>query len=125
VSVSIEGAPNCVVRGGTSRQDGLGAGEPVYVGVRPEDVELFPVTGSTLPAGMIGGVAHAALFLGERYEYRIEVDGQEAIDIYGDRHNPLPEGGKVWMKLRATGHSIWPAAQVSATSATHSPHHQH
>jgi ABC-type Fe3+/spermidine/putrescine transport system ATPase subunit len=114
VSVSIDGATHCVVGGGTSHQSRIKAGEPVYIGVRPEDVELFPVTGSELPAGMIGGVAHAALFLGERYEYKIEVDGQDAIVIYGDRHNPLPEGGKVWMKLRPAGHSVWPVGAAGS-----------
>jgi hypothetical protein len=112
VSVSIDGAPNCVVLGRASHQAGIKAGDSVYIGVRPEDVELFPVTASSVPAGMIGGLAHAALFLGERYEYKIQVDGQDAIVIYGDRHNPLPEGGKVWMKLRPAGHSVWPVGQA-------------
>lgn len=125
VSVSIEGAPNCVVAGRTSQPSSLRAGDAVYVGVRPEDVDLAPVTAPSVPVGMIGGVARAALFLGERYEYKIEVDGQEAIVIFGDRHNPLPEGDKVWLKLRPAGHSVWPAGQVSAVIDHHSPHHQH
>jgi len=108
VSVSVDGAPNCVVGGRMGNPSRLNAGEPVYIGVRPEDIQLFPVTAPDVPAGMIGGIAHAALFLGERYEYQIEVDGQSAIVIYGDRHNPLPEGGKVWMKLLPAGHSVWP-----------------
>jgi ABC-type Fe3+/spermidine/putrescine transport system ATPase subunit len=108
VSVAVDGAPNCVVGGWTGAASGLKAGESVCIGVRPEDIQLFPVTTSEAPAGMIGGVAHAALFVGERYEYQIEVDGQTAIVIYGDRHNPIPEGGKVWMRLHPVGHSVWP-----------------
>jgi hypothetical protein len=56
---------------------------------------------------MIGGIARAALFTGERIEYHVEVDGQNVIIIYGDRHNPVPEGGKIWLKLRPDGHSAW------------------
>ena len=56
---------------------------------------------------MIGGKAQAALFVGERIEYQVEVDGQGAILIYGERHQPIDEGSKVWLKLRADGHSAW------------------
>jgi hypothetical protein len=49
----------------------------------------------------------AALFVGERTEYQVEVDGQRIILIYGDRHNPFREGGKIWLKLRPEGHSAW------------------
>ncbi len=114
VSVAVDGAPNCVVGGWTGPASGLRAGEPVCIGVRPEDIQLFPVTASEAPAGMIGGVAHAALFVGERYEYQIEVDGQNAIVIYGDRHNPIPEGGKVWMRLHPAGHSVWPTGATKS-----------
>jgi len=109
ISAAVDGAPNCVVAGHYGDSAGLRAGEPVCIAVRPEDVDILPVTGGPVPAGMIGGTAHAALFLGERFEYQIEVDGQHAIVIYGDRHNALPEGGKVWLRLRSDGHSLWPA----------------
>jgi hypothetical protein len=72
-------------------------------------VEIVPATGSEAPAGMIGGTVLAALFIGERIEYQIEVDGQRQIVIYGDRHDPLPEGAKIWLRLRADGHSAWPS----------------
>jgi len=77
------------------------------MGVRPEDVEILPARGSSVPSGMIGGTALTALFIGERIEYQVEVDGQGMIVIYGERHNPVEEGGKVWLKLRAAGHSAW------------------
>jgi hypothetical protein len=56
---------------------------------------------------MIGGTARAALFIGERIEYQVEVDGQGIMMIYGERHEPVDEGGKVWLKLRSDGHSAW------------------
>jgi hypothetical protein len=56
---------------------------------------------------MIGGEVEAALFVGERIEYQVAVDGQGVIFIYGERHEPIEEGKKVWLKLRPDGHSAW------------------
>ena len=56
---------------------------------------------------MIGGATQAALFVGERIEYQVEIEGQGEILIYGERHNPIDEGSKVWLKLRPEGHSAW------------------
>ena len=77
------------------------------MGVRPEDVEIFPAQGTSAPPGMIGGTVQTALFIGERIEYQVEVDGQGMIVIYGERHEPVEEGAKVWLKLRPAGHSAW------------------
>jgi ABC-type Fe3+/spermidine/putrescine transport system ATPase subunit len=107
MAIAVEGAPDCVVFGRTYNPDGIRSGEPVHMGVRPEDVEILPALGSAAPSGMIGGTAQAALFIGERIEYQVEVDGQGIIVIYGERHNPVEEGSKVWLKLRPEGHSAW------------------
>jgi hypothetical protein len=56
---------------------------------------------------MIGATAQAALFIGDRIEYQVEVDGQGTVVIYGERHNPVEEGSKVWLKPRPDGHSAW------------------
>jgi hypothetical protein len=40
-------------------------------------------------------------------EYQVEVDGQGVIMIYGERHTPIEEGSKVWLKLRPDGHTAW------------------
>jgi hypothetical protein len=56
---------------------------------------------------MTSGFAHAALFLGERIEYQVDVSGQRDIMIYGERHSPVPEGGPVWLRLRPEGHTVW------------------
>jgi iron(III) transport system ATP-binding protein len=107
LAIALDGAPDCVVFGRTYNPDGIKTGGAVYIGVRPEDVEILPANGSTPPAGMIGGQAQAALFVGERIEYQVEVDGQSTVLIYGERHRPIDEGSKVWLKLRADGHSAW------------------
>jgi hypothetical protein len=56
---------------------------------------------------MIAGTAQAALFVGERIEYQVKVEDQGEILIYGERHNPIAEGNRVWLKLRPEGHTAW------------------
>jgi len=109
IAIAVEGAPDCVVFGCTYSPDGIRSGESVHMGVRPEDVEIFPAQGSSVPSGMIGGAVQTALFIGERIEYQVEVDGQGMIVIYGERHKPVEESAKVWLKLRPAGHSAWPS----------------
>jgi iron(III) transport system ATP-binding protein len=109
IAIALAGAPDCVVFARTYNPAGVKSGGSVCIGVRPEDVEILPALGSTMPSGMIGGTATAALFIGERIEYQVELDGQGIIVIYGERHKPVEEGGKVWLKLRPDGHSAWPS----------------
>jgi ABC-type Fe3+/spermidine/putrescine transport system ATPase subunit len=107
IAIAIEGAPDCVVFGRNYNPGAINRGELVYVAARPEDVTILPSMGSEVPAGMIGGRVHAALFVGERIEYQVKVNGQGVIVIYGERHDPVEEGSKVWLKLRPDGHSAW------------------
>jgi iron(III) transport system ATP-binding protein len=109
MAITLAGARDCVVFGHCYNPGGMKNGESVYIGVRPEDVEIHAALGAEVPAGMIGGTAQAALFVGERIEYQVEVDGQGIIMIYGERHKPVDEGGKVWLKLRSDGHTAWPS----------------
>jgi len=107
MAIALAGASDCVVFGRCYNPGGMKNGESVYIGVRPEDVDIQPALGAEAPAGMIGGITQAALFVGERIEYQVEVDGQGVIMIYGERHRPIDEGGKVWLKLRPDGHTAW------------------
>jgi ABC-type Fe3+/spermidine/putrescine transport system ATPase subunit len=107
LAIALEGAPDCVVFGRTYQPEGIKTGAAVYIGVRPEDVEILLGNGSKPPSGMIGGTAQAALFIGERIEYQVEVEGQSTVLLYGERHQPIDEGKKVWLKLRPDGHSAW------------------
>ncbi|HET8564152.1 MAG TPA: ABC transporter ATP-binding protein [Candidatus Binatia bacterium] len=107
MAIALEGAPDCIVFGRTYNPDGIKRGQSVYIAVRPEDMKILPALRSEVPPGMLGGTAQAALFVGERIEYQVEVDGQGVIVIYGERHSPIEEGSKVWLKLRPEGHSAW------------------
>jgi iron(III) transport system ATP-binding protein len=113
LSIALEGAPDCSVFGRTYNPDGIMTGKSVYIGVRPEDVEIHPANGAKAPSGMVGGTAQTALFVGERIEYQVEVDDQGTIVIYGERHSPIDEGSKVWLKLRPDGHTAWSSEWLS------------
>ena len=107
MAIALAGARDCVVFGRSYNPDGIKNGESVFIGVRPEDVEIRPALGAEPPSGMIGGKVETVLFVGERIEYQVEVDGQRVMMIYGERHRPIEEGRKVWLKLRPDGHSAW------------------
>ena len=107
MAIAIDGAPACIVFGRTYDPEAVGNGQEVSIGVRPEDVELFPATAADVPAGMIGGHVRAALFIGERIEYQVDIEDQGNIVVYGDRHEPIAENTKIWLRLRPDGHSAW------------------
>jgi iron(III) transport system ATP-binding protein len=107
MAIALDGAPDCVVFGRTYNADGVKSGGSVYIAIRPEDVEIVPASAKQVPSGMIAGTARTTLFVGERIEYQVEVDGQRDVVIYGERHSPVEEGSKVWLKLRPEGHSAW------------------
>jgi ABC-type Fe3+/spermidine/putrescine transport system ATPase subunit len=107
LAIALAGAPDCSLFGRTYDPASIKTGSSVYIGVRPEDVEIQPAEGSKVPSGMIAGTAQAALFVGERIEYQVQVEGQGEILIYGERHDPIGEGSRVWLKLRPDGHTAW------------------
>jgi len=107
LAIALEGAPDCVVFGRAYAPEGIKKDSEVYIAVRPEDVEISPAERQTVPAGMIGGIVQAALFIGERIEYQVEIAGQGTVLLYGERHRPIEEEKQVWLKLRADGHSAW------------------
>jgi ABC-type Fe3+/spermidine/putrescine transport system ATPase subunit len=107
VAVALEGASDSLIFGHHYDRQEIKTGNLVHIAIRPEDVMIIPATGSEVPPGMICGTAHTALFLGQRIEYQVEVEGQGTIMITGERHKPVEEGGRVWLKLRADGHSVW------------------
>ena len=107
LAVAIEGAPDCVVFGRGYAPEGFPVGSSVFIGVRPEDVDIVAADADTAPAGMIGATVDTELFIGERVEYQVDVDQQHQMLIYGERHHPIPEGSRVWLRLRPEGHSAW------------------
>jgi len=107
IAIAIAGGRDCVVFGRSYNPDGIKNGDPVFIAVRPEDVEIQPALSATMPSGISAGTVKTTLFVGERVEYQVEVDDQGLMMVYGERHQPIDEGRRVWLKLRPEGHSAW------------------
>ena len=107
IAIAIAGGRDCVVFGRSYNPNGIKNGDPVFIAVRPEDVEIQPALSATMPSGISAGTVKTTLFVGERIEYQVEVDDQGVMMIYGERHQPIDEGKRVWLKLRPEGHSAW------------------
>jgi iron(III) transport system ATP-binding protein len=111
IGVVLDGSDGGAVYGQVSSQQTVAVGDPVRVAIRPEDLKVLPAKSSQRPKTAMRGVAEAALFVGERIEYQVHVDGQDTILIYGARHRPTEPGASVWLEPRADGHSIWPSQE--------------
>ena len=107
IAIAVAGGRDCVVFGRSYNPNGIKNGDPVFIAVRPEDVEIQPALSATMPSGISAGTVKTTLFVGERIEYQVEVDDQGLMMIYGERHRPIDEGKRVWLKLRPDGHSAW------------------
>ncbi|MBI4171192.1 MAG: ABC transporter ATP-binding protein [Actinobacteria bacterium] len=108
VAVVLDGARGGHIRALDTSRTGAPVGDAVRVAIRPEDLEVLPATTGEAPPGALVGVAEAALFVGERVEYQVQVEGQGTILIYGDRHTRTKAGARAWLRPRPEGHTIWP-----------------
>lgn len=107
-AVAVPGGPDCVIFGRSYNPEGLETGQDVFLAARPEDISLRPAeSGAAPPSGAIAGVVSAALFTGERVEYQVEVEEQGTLQVFGERRDPVSEGGAVWLAPRPDGHSVW------------------
>jgi ABC-type Fe3+/spermidine/putrescine transport system ATPase subunit len=107
IAIALAGARDCVVFGRSYTPEIIKNGSSVFIAIRPEDVEIEPALRDPIPSGLIAGMVKTTLFIGERIEYQVEVENQGVMMIYGERHRPIAEGKKVWLKLRPDGHSAW------------------
>jgi ABC-type Fe3+/spermidine/putrescine transport system ATPase subunit len=107
IAVGLEGSPGLVICGRTQNADDVHPNQRVYVAVRPEDVKIIPERDQTTPPKMINGEVQTALFVGERIEYQVHVDGQGELSVFGERQDPIKEGTKVWLKINPDSPTIW------------------
>jgi len=117
LSVALEGATDCVVLGRSPDESSIATGERVDVGIRPEALAVLPVSSSSDPSGVVEATAYAALFVGDRVEYQVEIAGHEPVIIHGDPYTQIDEGATVWLKPRPTGHSVWRRGSASGSGA--------
>ena len=109
VAVALYGAPECVLFAQGYAAGGIAPGNDVHLAVRPEDIELSEAAGPELPAGMVRGKVEARLFVGERTEYRVSVEEQGSLLIYGRRDQSIDDGKEVWLRPHAQNIGVWAA----------------
>jgi iron(III) transport system ATP-binding protein len=105
--VALDGATDCLLRGRIGGAQAIQSGQSVHIGIRPEDGEVVPVAGPDASSGEVHGTVAAALFMGERIDYQVEVDGHGTLVLRGARLQPLERGARVSLRFAADGHSVW------------------
>jgi ABC-type Fe3+/spermidine/putrescine transport system ATPase subunit len=105
LAVAVEGTAEPVRLPFGAGQRDWRDGEPVYLAVRPESVDVRPL-GAAAP-GSLPGRVEAALFSGDRMEYQIRIEGQDTILAYGASPEPLREGDGVAVAFRPDHVTLW------------------
>jgi len=109
VVVEIDEAPGSTVFGRNSLAGGLEAGQAVNIAMRPEDVRLIPNDGRQDSSTGVPGKIETIQFVGERVEYRVNVEGQPPLLAYGDWRQTFPEASEVWVQIEPDIVTVWPA----------------
>jgi ABC-type Fe3+/spermidine/putrescine transport system ATPase subunit len=108
VAVAVDGAPECVVFGRAYASEGIHVGAPVFLAMRPEDVDVVAVADAGA-AATVRATVETALFVGERTEYRIKVHQQGSVLVYARRTDVFREGQEVRLSVHPESVSVWPA----------------
>jgi iron(III) transport system ATP-binding protein len=109
VAVAMEGAlAGHTLAGRAAAGATLTPGAEAHVAVRPEAIEVGGVHGRTETGNTLRGEIEALLFVGDRYEARVALGGQQRIRL------PLPrgdwrEGQRLELHLPPELVSVWPA----------------
>ena len=84
----------------------LAPGADVHVAIRPEDIE---VDGARPDGGTLPGVIDTLLFVGDRYEARVSLGGEQRIVLLVPRTREWKEGQAVALAFPPDTVSVWPA----------------
>ena len=82
-------------------------GEPVRIFFRPEDVEILPGRSDHVKPNQLIATIGAAEYLGDHYEYRVDVDGPVGV-LDAPRRSPYRVNDTVTLQLDPGRVSVWP-----------------
>ncbi len=107
VSVAMNGAlAGRTLAGRSVSATALAPGADVHVAIRPEDIE---VDGARPDGGTLPGVIDTLLFVGDRYEARVSLGGEQRIVLLVPRTREWKEGQAVSLAFPPDTVSVWPA----------------
>jgi ABC-type Fe3+/spermidine/putrescine transport system ATPase subunit len=110
VMVKLDGAlAGRLVAGRAAPDATLVPGAEAHVAIRPEDIEVTPADGARPDDSALPGVIEALLFVGDRYEARVSLGGEQRILLLLPRTRDWHEGQHVRLSFAAEVASLWPA----------------
>jgi ABC-type Fe3+/spermidine/putrescine transport system ATPase subunit len=116
VTVKMEGAlAGRILAGRAAADTTLAEGAEAQLAIRPEDIAVsadeHPRSGDHAPPGDHGlpGVIEALLFVGDRYEARVALGGEQRILLLLPRGREWHEGQRLHLEFPSDGVSVWPA----------------
>jgi len=110
VMVKLDGAlAGRLVAGRAAPDATLVPGAEAHVALRPEDIEVTPADGARPDDSALPGVIEALLFVGDRYEARVSLGGEQRILLLLPRTRDWHEGQHVRLSFAAEVASLWPA----------------
>jgi ABC-type Fe3+/spermidine/putrescine transport system ATPase subunit len=111
VAVAMDGPlAGATLCGRAAPDAALAAGAPVHLAIRPEDIAVAPAdAGTPADANAIAGTIEALLFVGDRYEARVALGGDQRVLLLLSRGRAWREGQRVELGLAPDLASVWPA----------------
>ena len=110
VKVEVQGvaaAPLVLQPGSVISTNGtLAIGQGVMVAIRPEQVSILGTTGDGR-ANTIQANLQAVQFLGDRYEYTVEI-GSETRVLVSPASQQVKRGDRIFLELKPEGMTLWP-----------------
>jgi ABC-type Fe3+/spermidine/putrescine transport system ATPase subunit len=98
------------VHGRRSGIDALAPGEECVISIRPEHATVSEAGRGPEPDNAIAGTLRALLFVGDRYEARIELGSGRQVTAHARRsESRLREDSDVWLQLPREFCFVWPA----------------
>jgi ABC-type Fe3+/spermidine/putrescine transport system ATPase subunit len=110
IIVKMDGAlSGRTLAGHTAPGRTLSPGADAHVAIRPEDIEVAPAESAAPGRHTLPGVIEALLFVGDRYEARVALGGEQRILLLLSRTREWREGQRLELAFPPDAVSVWPA----------------
>ena len=107
VAVALDGAlAGSTLRGSPPTDVPLAVGAAVQLAIRPEDIDVS--IGDTSDGTALAGTIEALLFVGDRYEARVALGGDQRVLLLLSRADAWREGQRVRLGFPSRLVSVWP-----------------
>ena len=110
VTVAMNGAlSGCLLTGRNASPAALAPGAAATIAIRPEDIRVGPDDAAARETHHLLGTIDALSFVGDRYEARVSLGGEDGIVLLLTRAREWREGDRVRLGFPPELVSVWPA----------------